>query len=164
MRPVEQTPTEPSDYAALSIAYGSLLAALAAVARATASRSRPSELVPLSAATFALSKLIVREKAETWIRRPFVEEDRGEPRPRGRGLRYAIGELLTCTRCTGAWSALALVGLRLHAPAHGRHGHGGARRLGRQRPAPGRLHLAVRAGDDPAARGAGRAASPRRAA
>jgi hypothetical protein len=23
---------------------------------------------------------------------------------------------LTCTRCTGAWSGLALVGLRLHAP------------------------------------------------
>jgi Protein of unknown function (DUF1360) len=115
MRPVEQTPTEPSDYAALSIAYGSLLAALAASAR-DREPIAPNELVPLSAATFALSKLIVREKAETWIRRPFVHEDREEPRPRGRGLRYAVGELLTCTRCTGAWSALALVGLRLHAP------------------------------------------------
>src|SRR3954464_15067604 len=119
MRPVEQTPTEPSDYAALSIASGSLLAALAAGAR-DRDPIGSSELVPLSAATFALSKLIVREKAETWIRRPFVQEDGGEAAPRGRGLRYAIGELLTCTRCTGAWSALALVGLRLHAPATGR--------------------------------------------
>jgi len=25
-----------------------------------------------------------------------------------------------CTRCTGAWTALALVGLRLHAPATAR--------------------------------------------
>src|SRR3954454_13660896 len=115
MRPVEQTPTEPSDYAALSLAYGSLLAVLAASARDREAIA-PKELLPLSAATFALSKLIVREKAETWIRRPFVEEAPGEARPRGRGLRYAIGELLTCTRCTGAWSALALVGLRLHAP------------------------------------------------
>ena len=41
-------------------------------------------------------------------------------RPKGRRLRYALGELLTCTRCTGAWSALALVALRLHAPATGR--------------------------------------------
>jgi hypothetical protein len=115
MRPVEQTPTEPSDYAALSLAYGSLLAVLAASAR-DREALEPKELVPLSAATFALSKLIVREKAETCIRRPFVEDAPGEARPRGHGLRYAVGELLTCTRCTGAWSALSLVALRLHAP------------------------------------------------
>src|SRR4051794_29139448 len=119
MRPVEQTPTEPSDYAALSIAYGSLLGVLAVTAR-DREPIASHELLPLSAATFALSKLVVREKAETWIRRPFVEEDTEEARPRGRGMRYAIGELLTCTRCTGAWSALALVGLRLHAPRTGR--------------------------------------------
>jgi hypothetical protein len=115
MRPVDETPTQPSDYAALSLAYGALLGTLAASAR-DREPIAAHELLPLSAATFALSKLIVREKAETWIRRPFVEEEPGEARPRGRGLRYAIGELLTCTRCTGAWSALALVGLRLHAP------------------------------------------------
>src|SRR3954471_6934046 len=119
MRPVDETPTQPSDYAALSLAYGALLGTLAASAR-DREPIPARELVPLSAATFALSKLIVREKAETWIRRPFVEEQPGEARPRGRGLRYAIGELLTCTRCTGAWSALALVGLRLHAPRTGR--------------------------------------------
>lgn len=45
--------------------------------------------------------------------------DRAAPEG-GRRLRYAVGELLSCTRCTGAWSALALVGLRLHAPATGR--------------------------------------------
>jgi hypothetical protein len=115
MRPVEQTPTEPADYAALSVVYGSLLAALATSAR-DREAIESKELLPLAAATFALSKLIVREKAETWIRRPFVEEAPGEARPRGRRLRYAVGELLTCTRCTGAWSALSLVGLRLHAP------------------------------------------------
>jgi uncharacterized protein DUF1360 len=119
MRPVEETPTEPSDYAALSLTYGSLLALLAASAREREA-IEPRELLPLAAATFALSKLIVREKAETWIRRPFVEESPGESRPRGRGMRYAVGELLTCTRCTGAWSALLLVGLRLHAPRSAR--------------------------------------------
>jgi hypothetical protein len=31
-----------------------------------------------------------------------------------------MGELLTCTRCVGAWSALGLVGLRLTSPATGR--------------------------------------------
>jgi Protein of unknown function (DUF1360) len=119
MRPVEQTPTDPSDYAALSIAYGSLLGALAATSRKREPISS-RELLPLSAATFALSKLIVHEKVESWIRQPFVDEQPGRRRPKGRRLRYAIGELLTCTRCTGAWSALALVALRLHAPATGR--------------------------------------------
>ena len=73
----------------------------------------------LAAATFALSKLIVHEKAESWLREPFVDEDDAR-RPKGRRLRYAVGELLTCTRCTGAWTALALTALRLHAPSTGR--------------------------------------------
>ena len=119
MRPVSQTPTEATDYAILSAAYGALLAGTAVSARGR--EPIPSAEVPaLAAATFTLSKLIVHEKVETWIRQPFVEERAGDRRPKGRRLRYAIGELLSCTRCTGAWSALALVGLRLHAPATGR--------------------------------------------
>jgi hypothetical protein len=119
VRPVSQTPTELTDYAVLSTAYGALLGGTAVSARGRA--PIPSaELAVLAAATFALSKLIVHEKAETWVREPFVDETAGSNRPKGRRLRYAVGELLTCTRCTGAWSALALVGLRLHAPATGR--------------------------------------------
>ena len=37
-------------------------------------------------------------------------EEGDDKRPKGRRLRYAVGELMTCTRCMGAWSALALVG------------------------------------------------------
>jgi hypothetical protein len=119
MRPVEHTPTEAADYAALTLAYGSLLGALAASTRGR--EAIPGREVPaLSAATFALTKLVVHEKVETWLRRPFVDEAPDSRRPKGRRLRYAVGELLTCTRCTGAWSALAVVGLRLHAPAAGR--------------------------------------------
>ena len=117
---MSQTPTEASDYALLSTAYAALLAGTALSAR----RREPipsAEIPALAAATFTLSKLIVHEKVETWLREPFVEErPGGKKRPRGRRLRYAVGELLTCTRCTGAWSALALVALRLHAPATGR--------------------------------------------
>ena len=119
MKPVEQTPTEPADYAAISAVYGSLLAGLAYSARGREPIAR-AELLPLSAATFALSKLIAREKAETWLRQPFVDESEGGKRPRGRRLRYAVGELIGCTRCVGAWSALGLVALRLHSPAAGR--------------------------------------------
>lgn len=119
MRPVSETPTDRTDYFALSGGYATLLVALAASGRSR-EPIRPHELVPLSAATFALSKLVVHEKVETWLRAPFVEEHAGGKRPKGSGLRYAVGELLSCTRCMGAWSALALVALRAHAPASSR--------------------------------------------
>jgi len=119
LKPVDETPTEPADYAAISAVYGSLLAALAYSARGCEPIPR-GEVVQLSAATFALSKLVVHEKAETWLRQPFVDESDDAKRPRGRRLRYAIGELMGCTRCVGAWSALGLVALRLHSPAAGR--------------------------------------------
>jgi hypothetical protein len=119
VRPVTQTPTEATDYAALTSVYGALLGAAAVSARHREPVAR-AEVPVLAAATFALSKLIVHEKVESWIRQPFVDEQDGSRRPKGRRLRYAVGELLTCTRCTGAWSALGLVALRLHAPATGR--------------------------------------------
>jgi hypothetical protein len=116
LEPVERTPTEPTDYAAISAIYGALLAGTALSAR-----GRPAipaqELPALAAASFALSKLVVKEKAESWVRQPFVDEERRKPK--GRRMRYAVGELLTCTRCMGAWSALGLVALRLHAPTAG---------------------------------------------
>ena len=117
MEPVERTPTEPSDYAALSAIYGALLAGTAVSARGRDPIPN-HELPALAAASFALSKLVVHEKVESWVRRPFVDEERRKPK--GRRLRYAVGELLTCTRCMGAWSALGLVALRLHSPTAGR--------------------------------------------
>jgi len=114
---VDRTPTEPADYALLSAIYGTVLAGTALSARKRDSIPT-AELPMLAAASFALSKLIVKEKVESWMRRPFVDEDRGKPK--GRRLRYAVGELLTCTRCSGAWSAVGLVALRVHAPGPGR--------------------------------------------
>ena len=143
MKPVSETPTEPTDYAAISLVFGSLLAGLAASARSRDPIPR-AEVVPLSAATFSLSRLIVHDKAESWLREPFVAEEGDGRRPKGRRLRYAIGELMSCTRCMGAWSALALVGLRLHAPTGRAHRDHGARRLGRQRRDAGGLLVAVR--------------------
>ncbi len=119
MRPVSQTPTEATDYAVLTTVYGALLGAVAATSRDCEPVPR-AEIPILAAATFALSKLIVHEKVESWLRQPFVDERVDENRPKGRRLRYAVGELLTCTRCTGAWTALGLVALRLRAPQAGR--------------------------------------------
>jgi uncharacterized protein DUF1360 len=122
-RPQEERPVEPIDYGALNLAYGALLAAVVLATRDRAGRDPPigpDELIPMGAATFAISKMITREKIGTWVREPFVEEHGDEERPRGRRLRRAVGELVTCTRCVGAWSGLAVVGLRLASPTAGR--------------------------------------------
>jgi hypothetical protein len=116
------TPTQASDYMTVNAVYGALIATVLFSTRKQHARDPivASELVPISAATFALSKLIAREKIGSWMREPFVELEDGERKPRGRGLRRVVGELVTCTRCVGAWSALGIVGLRLAAPDSGR--------------------------------------------
>jgi len=116
-------PVEPVDYAKLNAAYAVLFAGVLAAAhsRKEADDNIPlRELVPLGAATFALAKVIAREKIGSWMREPFVEQVDGDRRPRGNRLRAAVGELVTCTRCVGAWSALGIVGLRVVEPKTGR--------------------------------------------
>lgn len=119
MEPISETPTDPSDYAALTLTYVSLLGGLAYASRSRDPVER-AELLPLTAASFALAKLLGKEKVESWVRAPFLDESPEGKQPKGRGLRYAVGELLSCTRCLGAWSALGLVGLRMLSPGTGR--------------------------------------------
>jgi hypothetical protein len=117
--PVSRTPTKPIDYAALSAGYGALTGALlvATRSRGGAAPIRSAELPVMGLATFALAKLVAKEKVDSWVREPFLEErPDGERRPKGRRMRYAVGELLSCTRCVGSWSALGLVGLRMLRP------------------------------------------------
>ena len=118
----DPTPARPRDYAALSAGWGAALGTLLVAARDKGDEPvRPAEILPLGVATFALSKLVAKEKVDAWVREPFVEErPDGERRPRGRGMRYAVGELLTCTRCVGTWSALGLVALRVTRPREAR--------------------------------------------
>ena len=114
---------EPVDYAKLNAIYGVLFAGVLAGAylREDAEDQIPMrELVPLGAATFALAKVIAREKIGSWVREPFVDDPDGERNPRGERLQRAVGELVTCTRCIGAWSALGIVGLRVIEPRAGR--------------------------------------------
>jgi Protein of unknown function (DUF1360) len=114
-------PVSSTDYAALSAGWGALLGAVLLAARDKGDEPvRAHEVLPLGLATFALSKLVAKEKVDSWVREPFVEE-RGDGRePKGSGLRYAVGELITCTRCVGVWSALALTALRVARPREAR--------------------------------------------
>lgn len=117
-------PTEPIDYAAINAVFFGLLAAIAAAARSGPERTAAAvdrrDLPMVALATFSLSKVIARERIGVWMREPFVERVDGQRRPRGRRLRHAVGELVTCTRCVGAWSAAGLVGLRIADPQAGR--------------------------------------------
>src|SRR3712207_6407050 len=112
MDPVTETPTEPVDYAALNAVWAGLLAGTLTLTRGDAPPSK--ELPVYALAAFAMTKAISKEKVGTWARAPLVDE--GERKPKGSRLRYAAGELLTCTRCLGTWSSLGLVGLHAARP------------------------------------------------
>lgn len=117
--------TDPSDYALINATYVAGLAGVAAIFRRRERRDDAlalPELAVLGAAAFAMADVLAKQKVTTWLREPFVQEsaDHRPVRPEGTGLGYALGELLTCTRCVGAWCALGLVGLRAASPASGR--------------------------------------------
>ena len=116
MDPVHETPTSPGDYAAINAVWAGLAAGVLLATREDAPPVR--ELPIFGLATFALTKALAKEKVGAWVREPVVDE--AAQRPKGRGLRFAAGELLTCTRCLGTWSSLGLVGLRVARPREGR--------------------------------------------
>ncbi|HEX4719350.1 MAG TPA: DUF1360 domain-containing protein [Thermoleophilaceae bacterium] len=113
--------TRPVDYAAINALWVALAAALVAGTRGRASEDpiTNKELIPLAAATFAVSKAVARERIGAWVREPFVEEEQHQ-RPKGGRIQRAVGELVTCTRCVGTWSALGVVGLRVLHPEAGK--------------------------------------------
>jgi hypothetical protein len=120
-KPGRKPAARPVDYGALNVIYATGIAALALQGRrGDTDRIEGVELLPLGLAAFSLSKAIAREKIGTWIREPFVDETTAGPKPAGRKFRRAVGELVTCTRCVGAWSSLGIVGLRLFHPPAGR--------------------------------------------
>jgi hypothetical protein len=68
----------------------------------------------LCVATHKLSRLVTKDTVTAVVRAPFTEfaEPSGEgevhEEVRGRGLRHAVGELLTCPFCLSVWAATIL--------------------------------------------------------
>jgi hypothetical protein len=116
----DQHPGRAVDYALINVSYVSALAGIGTVLhrRGDELDLSPREVVLLMLATFSLADVFAHERIATWIRQPFDIEtaDHRPERPRGRGLRYVVGELMGCSRCLGSWSALGLVGLRVASP------------------------------------------------
>ena len=70
-----------------------------------------ADVVLIGTASYQLSRLISKKKVTSFVRAPFTElEGKGGPaeleeRPRGSGLRRAMGELLVCPYCLGLWAS-----------------------------------------------------------
>jgi hypothetical protein len=91
-------------------------------ARDLPERVGPGDIVLIGTASYKLSRLIAKKKVTAFVRAPFTElEGKGGPaeldeRPRGRGLRRAVGELLVCPYCLGLWASGAFHAGLLFAP------------------------------------------------
>ena len=108
-------------YAGLAAAFFGALA-LAARTSHPERELRPVDLVALGLATFKASRTLSRDKVASFLREPFVEEEAydGHEHATGTGTRRAIGELVTCTRCVGTWTAAGLAVSEAAAPRFGR--------------------------------------------
>ena len=117
--------TERPPYEAYATIAGAFFGGLAVVG-ALARRSPPGsmlDLAALSAATFKASRSLSRERVGSFVRQPFVEGDAEigeEEQPAGSGLQRAIGELVTCPRCLGTWTAAGLASAQVLTPRFGR--------------------------------------------
>jgi hypothetical protein len=69
------------------------------------------DLLLTGVATHKLSRLVAKDKVTAFARAPFTEfQDQGAPAEfeesaRGRGMRRAAGELISCPYCVGLWAS-----------------------------------------------------------
>src|SRR5437016_4694943 len=81
------------------------------------------DLAALSLATFKAARTLSRDEVTSFLRDPFVEgyaHEGGEEPVEDGGMRQAIGELVTCSRCVGTWVAAGLGTTQIVAPRFGR--------------------------------------------
>lgn len=84
-------------------------------------RIQPGDLLLLGSATFHFGRILSKAGVTSPLRAPFTEfEGQSDPpaevqeSARGRGIRHALGELVTCPFCLGLWvAALFAYGLVL---------------------------------------------------
>ena len=115
-------------YAVLMGAFLTLAASFAAWFRSSGRELPESiatgDLLLVTLASHKASRLIAKDRVATPLRAPFTrfqgDEDAGpgevNEKPRGRGLRRAVGELLVCPYCLGMWTSAAFVAGLLVAP------------------------------------------------
>jgi Protein of unknown function (DUF1360) len=108
-----------------AVFHGAMAGAVAAAKRSgrdLPDRVESRDIALIGTASYQLSRLISKKKVTAFVRAPFTElEGKGGPaeleeRPRGSGLRRALGELLVCPYCLGLWASGAFHAGLLFAP------------------------------------------------
>ncbi|HEY2310121.1 MAG TPA: DUF1360 domain-containing protein [Gaiellaceae bacterium] len=121
----EQQPPHAAYAAIMGTFCGGLLVA-GAISRALGRNPREQtalDLVTLALATYKASRTLARDEVTSFLREPFVEghaHEGGEDPLENGGMRQAIGELVTCSRCVGTWVAAGLGATQIVAPRYGR--------------------------------------------
>lgn len=118
-------PEQLSSYAALIGVFNVGFAGVLLAARA-GGRELPrlgaGDLALFGVATHKFSRLLAKDRITAALRAPFMEHTgeggpaEVEERPRGRGLRRSIGELVGCPYCLDQWIATGFVTGAIFAP------------------------------------------------
>ena len=74
----------------------------------------PMDLVLLGLSTYRASRIIAYDQVTEPPRAPLADSSGEGTMPKGSGVQAALGELVSCSTCTGTWVAAILVyGLRV---------------------------------------------------
>ena len=98
----------------LNTSVGAALLAARRSGRELPERVDASDIALLGVASHKISRLVSKDRVTAFARAPFTEfQEKGGPaeveeRPRGNGMRRAIGELLVCPYCLGLWVSAGL--------------------------------------------------------
>lgn len=115
-----------ASYATIMATFAGGLAAAGTIARAL--RRDPQchtalDFAVLGAAAFKAARTLSHDEVTSFVREPFVKghahSGEGEEPVQG-GMEQAIGELVTCSRCIGTWTAAGLAATQILAPRFGR--------------------------------------------
>jgi hypothetical protein len=116
-------PEPKTEYGLLIATFATVFSVVTAAARRQGrvpERVAASDIALGGVATQKVARLVAKDRVASPIRAPFTHEDSGDrevgEKPRGRGLRRAIGELLLCPFCVAQWVAAAYALGLLFAP------------------------------------------------
>jgi hypothetical protein len=115
-----------ASYAAFTAVFNAAMAGALIAARRDGrelpDRIGAGDVLLIGTASHKLSRLLAKDKVTAFARAPFTEfEEKGGPaeveeKPRGRGLRRAVGELIACPYCLGLWTSGGFHAGMLFAP------------------------------------------------
>jgi hypothetical protein len=113
-------------YATLIGVYNTAFLGALALAKAAGRELPPrvgfADVALIGLGTHKLSRLLARDRVTSALRAPFTKYERKggpaqvEEKPRGTGLRRAVGELLVCPYCLDQWIAAGFVNGLVFAP------------------------------------------------